>query len=339
MKKLLYIALFLLTTFFLVGCDQEYSFSLDATVVAVRDSITVEYTLNDPEKELSSSEVKAELATKENSKVVSTKTLSFDKETKKGSVKFSSLESKTSYVLTIYAGYDGEKVVLFSKEEQTLDQGADEETPYEISSAEDFEKYVKNDNKGYFKLLNDIDLEGKTYTPFFTSTTQFLGHFDGNGHKIKNYIVGTKSVVDGVTSYGKTTIATDYYGLFGYIGEGGIVTNVTLENFQFHAYRVSSSKTYYGLIAGYCKGTISNVKVVNSLMNLETRGATSEYHIAALVGQLTGTGVISNCTVDCDIKVNGKNNVKLGGIVASTLGSTAKDAVSNCNYTLNRHCL
>ena len=60
MKKIIYIALFLLSTFFLVACDDDYSFSIEASAVAVRESITVSYTLNDPEKELSSSEVKAD---------------------------------------------------------------------------------------------------------------------------------------------------------------------------------------------------------------------------------------------------------------------------------------
>ena len=310
MKKIIYIALFLLSTFFLVACDDDYSFSIEASAVAVRESITVSYTLNDPEKELSSSEVKADLEKKADSKLVSTKTLSFDKETKQGTVKFSNLDSNTEYTVTIYAGYDGEKVVLHTENVKTLEEGASENKPYEIKTVKDFENIVKLDPNGYFKLMNDIDFGGKSISPLFTSTTQFLGHFNGQGYKLSNYIVGTPKEVDGKTTYTKKSIATDYYGLFGYLGNDSVITNLTLENFQFHATRVSSSKTYYGFIAGYCKGTISNVNVVNSVMNIDTTGAISEYHIASIAGQVAGAGVISNCTVECDITVNGKNNVK-----------------------------
>ena len=181
--------------------------------------------------------------------------------------------------------------------------------------------------------MNDIDFGGKSISPLFTSTTQFLGHFNGQGYKLSNYIVGTPKEVDGKTTYTKKSIATDYYGLFGYLGNDSVITNLTLENFQFHATRVSSSKTYYGFIAGYCKGTISNVNVVNSVMNIDTTGAISEYHIASIAGQVAGAGVISNCTVECDITVNGKNNVKIGGIVASTLTATTHETITKCTFT------
>ena len=332
MKKIIYIALFLLTTVFLFGCDKNYSFSLDTDVNAVRDSITVTYTLKDPNKDLSASEVKAELTKKEGSKLISTQTLKFDKENKKGSIKFSNLDSDTTYVITIYAGYDGEKVVLATEEVKTLATGADADTPYEITSVEDFTKIVKEDPKGYYILKNDIDFGGTSLDPLFTSTNQFLGHFDGNGHKISNYVVGTIKESENVVTYTKKSIATDYFGLFGYLGIDSVVTNLVLENFQFHATRASSSKTYYGFIAGYCKGEISNITVVNSVMNISTTGALSEYHVASIAGQVAGEGSINNCTVECNITVDGKNNVRIGGITASTLTATTQETVSNCSF-------
>ena len=332
MKKIIYIALFLLTTVFLFACDNNYSFSLDAEVNAVRDSITVTYTLNDPDKDLSASEVKAELTKKEDSKLISTQTLKFDKEKKTGSVKFSNLESATKYVITIYAGYDGEKVVLVEKEVTTLAEGADADTPYKITCVEDFTKVLKEDPKGYYVLENDIDFGGTSLDPLFTSTNQFLGHFDGKGHKISNYVVGTIKESENVVTYTKKSIATDYFGLFGYLGIDSVVTNVVLDNFQFHATRASSSKTYYGFIAGYCKGTISNITVTNSVMNISTTGALSEYHVGSIAGQVAGEGSISDCVVECNITVDGKNNVRIGGITASTLTATTQETVSNCSY-------
>lgn len=50
-----------------------------------------------------------------------------------------------------------------------------------IYIAEDLLKIESNDNRR-FKLMNDLDCEGKT----FTGIQDFQGIFDGNGYKISN---------------------------------------------------------------------------------------------------------------------------------------------------------
>lgn len=72
---------------------------------------------------------------------------------------------------------------------------------------------------GYFILGNDIDCTGMTTDagrayPFYEVKAGFRGTFDGNGKTISNLTVTT-------------------YGLFGHIGEGAVIKNVTFDNVTY----------------------------------------------------------------------------------------------------------
>ena len=74
--------------------------------------------------------------------------------------------------------------------------------PYEIKTADDLFALAEAVNSGtsyqgqYFRLTNDIDLEGKAWTPIGNSASaqgqQFLGSFDGGGYTVSGlYVEGT----------------------------------------------------------------------------------------------------------------------------------------------------
>lgn len=336
MRKIFYIALFALFTFVMVACDGNHSFSIVVDNVSeLRESIVLDLTLVDEDKKLEKSEIKGTISKKGSKTVLSTKTLKFDSNNEE-EVSFTGLDADTEYHVIIFAGYDGKKVTLVERNVKTSNEGT-KDAPYSIDSYEDFANLVKKDNDGYFKLVADIDFNGKSVSPLFSSSTPFAGHFDGNGKTIKNFKVAD---TDQDGNFKHVTSSTQYYGFFGYIGANGIVENVTLDSFNVYVARAtslsSSKQSHYGLLAGYNAGTVKNVTVTNSTLSVKsTNKTTNLVVIGGLVGNLAGKGTITDVNVNANVAVIGAIDVNLGGIVGSTVNAerVAKTAnIKNAKY-------
>ena len=127
-----------------------------------------------------------------------------------------------------------------------------ETNPYIISTTDHLDQLAANVNSGmeyenvYFKLMDDLDYTGKTYTPIGNSYWEggsesyhkFFGIFNGNNHSINN-----------VTIYSEG----GYCGLFGYVGWGGKIHNLTLGG--------QSTITAVGF-AGGIAGVIDNAEII-----------------------------------------------------------------------------
>ena len=339
MKKIFYIALLALFSFFMVACDEtEYSFSIVVDNVSeLRESIVLDLTLVDEHDELKDSEIKATISKKDASTVLKTKTLTFGSDNKE-ELEFTGLEADKDYTIVVYAGYEGSKVTLHQENYKTTDEGT-KENPYIIKSYTDFTNKVKKDSDGYFKISDEveyIDFDGKSISPLFTSSTPFVGHFDGNGKTIKNFKLADKNE-DG--SNKNVTSSSQYHGLFGYIEEGATITNVTLENFNVYVSRstsLSSSKaSYYGILAGYSAGTIEKVTVVNSTLNVASTSKTKEVlYVGGLVGNLSKKGTLNEVSVAANISVSGVYDAVVGGVCATTsnaarITKTENDSIVN----------
>ena len=336
MKKIFYIALFALFTFVMVACDGNHPFSIVVDNVSeLRESIVLDLTLVDEDKKLEKSEMKGTSSKTGSKTVLSTKTLKFDSKNEE-EVSFTGLDADTEYHVIIFAGYDGKKVTLVEKDVKTSNEGT-KDAPYSIDSYDDFANLVKKDNDGYFKLVSDIDFNGKSVSPLFSSSTPFAGHFDGNGKTIKNFKVADTDQ-DGNNKH--VTSSTQYYGFFGYIGANGIVENVTLDSFNVYVARAtslsSSKQSHYGLLAGYNAGTVKNVTVTNSTLSVKsTNKTTNLVVIGGLVGNLAGKGTITDINVDVNVAIVGSIDANLGGIVGSTVNAEriAKTAnIKNAKY-------
>lgn len=139
------------------------------------------------------------------------------------------------------------------------------EDPYLIADASQlrwFAAQVNDNSKSTIcaQLTDNIDLESKEWTPI--GKNYYKGTFDGNDHEIKNlYVTGTTS---------------NHYGLFGVLGAGGTIRNLTVSG------------------------------------SVEITGSGSNYYgIGGIVGQLGGAGTIENCTN----KANVSGNFNTAGIV------------------------
>lgn len=136
----------------------------------------------------------------------------------------------------------------------------DAAAPYQITDASQLRWFAQQVNDGRSsicaQLTADIDLASKEWTPIGKSTSYaYKGTFDGNDHEIKNlYVTGTTS---------------NHYGLFGVLGAGGTIRNLTVS----------------GCVA-------------------ITGSGNSSYGIGGIAGQLDGAGTIENCTNKATVSGN-----------------------------------
>jgi len=194
--------------------------------------------------------------------------------------------------------------------------------PYIITTVEELQA-MKDNLSGYYALGNDINASatsgwnsGAGFIPIGTDTNQFTGSFDGQGYKIINLRINRPS--------------TDYVGLFGYVGSGGVVENVGLENENikgnlrvgglvgfndrgtvsnsYSTGSVSGSGDYAGGLVGINYGTVSN--------SYSTGSVSGDYIVGGLIGyNLYGTVSRSYSTGS----VSGDNTV--GGLVGESYGT------------------
>lgn len=170
------------------------------------------------------------------------------------------------------------------------------ENPYKIATAEQL-KAVEDNLRAHYKLTADINLGGDTnpWTPIGSGEKHaFTGTFDGDGHTISGLYINNGDSV--------------YAGLFGYVGSGGMIKDLTVEG----EITISGSTSCVGGIAGFVR---SSRQVGISVL---TDSDDSE------------TGII-DCTSNVTINVtyNGPSGLSVGGIVGSCGGAT----ISGCeNY-------
>ena len=167
-----------------------------------------------------------------------------------------------------------------------------EADPYQISAIADWQTLMATpaDWDANFVLTADLDLSGVSLTPIGEySETNFAGSLNGNGHVIRNVTINMPT--------------TDYVGLFGYVYNGGRISNLGIEDADItgHIYaggligfnsngtisdcyvtgRVNDTNWSAGGLIGYNEGTVRN--------SYTTTAVSSDYGI---VGGLIG-GVVS----------------------------------------------
>lgn len=175
-------------------------------------------------------------------------------------------------------------------------------------------------------LTSDIDLSGIDWTPIgIDYNHQYTGTFDGGGHTITGLTV---------------TGSDQYAGLFGYIGSGGTVKNVTLKDVKIES---NHSSGYVGGVAGDSWGTIENCSVSGSVSGTTFAGgvvgsqwggsitgcnssATVKGVIFAggIAGETNSGASLTGCyaTDDVTVENDGTNNSHAGGVVGYNGGGT-----------------
>ena len=155
---------------------------------------------------------------------------------------------------------------------------------YTVTSADGLKNIAKLVNEQWnlginITLTADIDLSGIDWTPIgIDYNHQYKGTFNGGGHTITGLTV---------------TTSDQYAGLFGYIGSGGTVKDVTLEGVQI---ATTHSVGDAGGVAGYSYGNIENCSVSGSVSGSGMNGIAGGVVGFQVGGSLTGCS--SSATVN-----------------------------------------
>ena len=215
-----------------------------------------------------------------------------------------------------------------------------ESSPYLISTGDELAYLAEQVNAGttyegvYFQIAEDIDLNGKAWTPIGNTSNSFRGILDGAGHTIANAVITITNTNNNVENYG----------IFGTIGGGNtktIIRNIEFNNIdvELNVTRTISSNSYgykIGIVTGaiYNNAEIKNVSVKNSQILHDgtitarySNGWNTNYYnpilfIGGIAGDAvysstnentTGTYSIDYCYSDVDISLNVVTASNYGG--------------------------
>lgn len=188
------------------------------------------------------------------------------------------------------------------------------------------------DNK-YWKLMNDIDLGGKSdftgndWASMIGNTGNvFCGYFDGNNKTVSNIQVAA------VTS-------KMYYGLFPSI-QGKSTTDLsTVNNLNINGVYLQATaanmaaNTRLGGLAGYVKqANITNVAVSNVNFTY-TNTITNTNQLGGAIGCMENNTILNNVDVTGVTATFGNTTTKLylGGLVGQSGGTQNTNSITNCD--------
>lgn len=169
----------------------------------------------------------------------------------------------------------------------------------------------------YFIQDADIDMSSvQSFTPIGDQSWPFSGNYNGDAYTISNMNI----------DFGDKSQA----GLFGYVGPGGIVKNLTLMDISFNT---TCNEPNIGGIAGFNQGTIEDCHIKASANNESLISGSGDEVFA---GGITGTnmGTISKCSNAATIQVGGSNHTD-GCYYAGGITGVSLIVITNCFNTGN----
>lgn len=228
---------------------------------------------------------------------------------------------QAGHEVRVSAKADGKEQSYFTTETVSYLGKGTESDPYQVYTAADLTGVYR---KGYFKLMNDIDLT--SYINQFSPSEgwQSIGrdgsetiHFDGNNHKITGlwcnstrdntglfscFANGTIKNLTVETASGKQVKGGANTGIL--IGK---MINGTIENCKVSG-RVSDGTPVGGMVGLLDGGSISRCQ---TNVSITTTGATS--YVGGLVGEITG-GTIDQCFTAGTLNSTGTESY-VGGLI------------------------
>jgi hypothetical protein len=243
---------------------------------------------------------------------------------------------QAGHEVRISAKAEGKEQSYYTTETVSYLGSGKENDPYQVYTASDLTGVYR---KGYFKLMNDIDLTD--YINQFSPTEgwESIGregsetiHFDGNGHKITGlwcnstrdntglfscFANGTIKNLTVEVASGKQVKGGANTGIL--IGK---MINGTIENCKV-AGKVADGTPVGGMVGLFTDGSITRCQAT---VTITTTGATS--YIGGLVGEMSG-GTIDQCVTTGTLTATGTESY-VGGLVGKNYST-----ITNCYSTAN----
>lgn len=194
------------------------------------------------------------------------------------------------------------------------------------------------DLTAYYKLLNNIDCTGTTFTPIGDEANPFTGNFQGNGYTVSNIGIsndtleatGLFSMTDGATISSLRIIDsnvgnTSTSGNYSIGGVVGIATDTILQDITSDNLVVAPTES--GSISGYTGGLVG--------VALGTSNISKSYFAGSTTGLNNGTGGIAGILSDSSIVSNSYSDGIISGEshVGGLVGLINSTAVIANSYT------
>lgn len=245
---------------------------------------------------------------------------------------------QTGQEVRVSAKEDGKDQSYYATEIVTSLGSGKENDPYQVYTASDLANAYK---KGYYKLMNDIDLTDYINQNSPSEGWQSIGregsetiHFDGDGHKITGlwcnstrdntglfscFANGTIKNLTVETAKGKQVKGGANTGIL--IGK---MINGTIENCRVSG-TVADGTPVGGLVGLFDGGKIS---LSQANVTINTTGENS--YVGGLVGEIT-SGEIDQCVTLGNLTATGKESY-VGGLVGKN-SANVTNCYSNANVT------
>ena len=202
-----------------------------------------------------------------------------------------------------------------------LGMNASAEEVIEITNAQELADFAEQVNGGDFEanaiLKADIDMSAlESWTAIGdwggvsgTASACYKGHFDGQGHTIKNF---------------NFTSTHNYYGVFGVVSTGCLI-----ENFTIYGTMTLNHKT--GGVVGYSRDATPTIRNIHSYLTLNST-ADGNRPGGILGSAVNGTTVVENCTYSGILNAGGHTG-NIGGIIGYVNNNAAAIVnVTNCLF-------
>lgn len=172
--------------------------------------------------------------------------------------------------------------------------------------------------KTYFRLENDIDLDGFSIYPI----RNFVRQFDGNNHTLYNLTINSRG---------------DTCALFSLIN-GGTLTNLTLNNLTLkQSGNPTSSLLLGGFSGSIMNATISNCTLNNLNISITGNISSASTYIGGISARATKSNTLTDCSVITSVSFNNSTNPLYFGNIIGHCSDGATDnndiVLTNCDAT------
>ena len=214
------------------------------------------------------------------------------------------LKTKVILIMVLLCGFAGTARAQWDGEGTS-------DSPYLIKTGDHLVTLATNSKTNqysgkYFRLENDLNMNGVEIGTIGVNGNPFNGTFDGNGHAIRNITISLPEAVNS--------------GLFGFISTNSTVKNIILDGASI------SGKYSVGALVGYANSgaTIKNCLIVNASVT-----GSSYAEAGIIVGHPnSGSTISGNYYYDCSVTIDSKTSTtnigtKYGDITGTILATVA----------------